>query len=379
MAKKILYIYGGLYNLNGMSAMITQKVNYLADYTGYEMYIVLTEHPERPWSYKLSDKVHVKYLEVNFDDLDTMPFYKKVICYFYKLRKAKKLLTDYMMSLRPDITVSITRREINFINQIQDGSKKIAEIHFARTYYRQFKKDYFPDFINQWISRTWMSSLIKHLKLLDKFVVLTEEDSHNWPELNNVVVIPNFVSEIPSEKTDCLPKRVIAVGRYSWQKGFDLLIAAWEIVFQSHNDWLLDIFGGGDYGNFQKLADSKGLSAVVHCHPAVSNIFEEYQKSGLFVLSSRFEGFGLVIVEAMGVGLPVVAFSCPCGPNDLIQDGYNGLLVENGNVKELAEKIITLMDNEELRCNMGKNAIPSAAFYTKERIMQQWIKLFDEL
>lgn len=379
MAKKILYIYGGLYNLNGMSAMITQKVNYLADYADYEMYIVLTEHPEKPWLYQLSDKVHVKYLKVNFDDLDTMPFYKKVICYFYKLRKARKLLTDYMMCLRPDVTISITRREINFINQIQDGSKKIAEIHFARTYYRQFKKEYLPDFINQWISRIWMSSLIKQLKLLDKFVVLTEEDSHNWPELNNVVVIPNFVSKIPSEKTDCLPKRVIAVGRYSWQKGFDLLISAWEIVFQSHNDWILDIYGGGDYGRFQKLADSKGLSAVVHCHPAVSNIFEEYQKSGLFVLSSRFEGFGLVLVEAMGAGLPAVSFACPCGPRDIVEDGKSGILVESGNVNQLADGICSLIENEGLRKSMGTEAVKRANNFTKEGIMPKWISLFESL
>ena len=236
MNKNILYIYGGLYSPNGMSAIISQKINYLADNTDNEMYIVLTEHPERPWFYRLSDKVHVKYLEVNFDDLDTMPFYKKVFCYFYKVRRFKRLLIDYMMDLRPDVTVSITRREINFINQISDGSKKIAEIHFTRSFYRQFKQKCFPEFINQWISHIWMNSLIKNLKLLNKFVVLTEEDSHNWPELDNVMVIPNFVSYMPEKKSNGKKKRAISAGRYDYVKGFDLLIEAWTIVSQRHPD-----------------------------------------------------------------------------------------------------------------------------------------------
>ena len=379
MAKKILYIYGGLYTPNGMSAIISQKINYLAENTDNEMYIVLTEHPEKKAFYQLSDKIHRKDIVLNFDDLDTMPLLKKIICYWIKQRKYKRMLTDYLMQLRPDITVSITRREINFLTKIKDGSKKVAEIHFSRAFYRQFKKNYLPELVNRLISRFWMNSLIKNLKLLDKFIVLTEEDCHNWPELDNVMVIPNFISITPMRKSDCMQKRVIAVGRYSWQKGFDLLIAAWEIVYQSHQDWTLDIYGGGDYEDYQKMSDSRNLSTVVHCHPAVSTIYEEYQKSGFFVLSSRYEGFGLAIVEAMGVGLPVVTFSCPCGPCDLIQDGYNGLLVENGNVKELAKSIITLIEKEDLRCHMGQNAVSSAALYTREKIMHKWIKLFEEL
>jgi len=379
MAKRILYIYGGLYSPNGMSAIISQKINYLAEHTDNEMYVVLTEHPELPWFYQLSDKVHVKYMKINFDDLDTMPLYKKIIYYWFKQRKYKRRLTQYLLELHPDITVSITRREINFINQIPDGSKKIAEIHFARTFYRQFKKVYFPSFINQSISHAWMNSLINNLKQLDKFVVLTEEDSHNWPELDNVVVIPNFVSSVPMKQSDGSSKRVIAVGRYSYQKGFDLLIDAWCIVHNSHPSWLLDIYGAGDPSQYQKLADSKGIGTFLHCNAAVSNINEMYEKSSIFVLSSRYEGLPLVIIEAMGAGLPVVSFSCPCGPRDMIKDGVNGFLVESGAVEQLAQKIVYLIENEEERLQMGRNAVSSVSKYQKETIMQKWIELFDSL
>ncbi len=379
MGKKILYIYGGLYAANGMSAIISQKVNYLAEHTENKIYIILTEHPEKPQFYKLSPKVHCKQLTINFDDLDIMPFYKKIIHYFIKLRKAKSLFTKYMMELKPDITVSITRREINFINQINDGSKKISEIHFARTYYRKFNNPFLPESINKLISKIWIHSLIGNLKQLERFVVLTKEDYYNWPELNNVIVIPNFIFTIPTNKSKCNTKRIIAVGRYCYQKGYDILINVWTEVIKCHPDWILDIFGSGDSLQYQKLANEKGLKDSLHCNNAVSNIFDEYAQSSLFVLSSRYEGFGLVILEAMGAGLPVVAFKCPCGPKDMITDGVNGFLIENGNVSQMAKKICFLIENEELRKQMGHNAIETIYSYQKENVMKKWIDLFNSL
>lgn len=379
MAKKILYIYGGLYSPNGMSTMISQKINFLAEYTDYEVHILLTEHPEKPWCYHLSDKVHVKCVELNFDDLDTIPFYKKVVHYWIKQRRSKRLITKHLLELRPEITVSVTRREINFLNKIHDGSKKIAEIHFARNFYRQFNKSFLPTFVNTFISRMWMNSLIKNLKLLDRFVVLTDEDRNNWPELNNVVVIPNFVSSVSINKSDCMSKKVVAAGRYSYQKGFDLLIDAWELVYHKHPDWRLDIYGPGNNHAFQDIADKKHLTSTLCCHSSVSDIIEKYVESSLFVLSSRYEGFGLVIVEAMGAGLPVVSFSCPCGPRDIIKEGVNGLLVESGDVQKLADKICYLIEHDEQRIAMGKNAAESVDRYDKNTIMQKWIDLFDSL
>lgn len=379
MNKKILYIFGGLYTANGMASVISEKVNYLADNTDFEMYMVLTESLDKPEFYHLSEKVKRVNLNINFDELDRMPIFKKLVFYLIKQRKYRKHLTRCLMDVKPDITVSITRREINFLTKIKDGSKKVSEIHFARTFYRKIEKRYLPNWVNRWLSKVWMASLIKNIKNLDKFVVLTHEDMENWPELNNIMVIPNFVSKLSSGKSNCTQKRVIAVGRYSWQKGFDQLINAWQIVYQRHPDWRLDIYGGGDNNQFQKMADAKHLSSVVHCFPAVPNVCEKYLESSFLVLSSRYEGFGLVILEAMGAGLPVVSFTCPCGPRDLIQDGYNGLLVENGNVGQLADKISVLIENDDRRQTMSCNAFASVTSYTKENIMHQWIKLFDDL
>ena len=362
-----------------MSSMISQKINYLAENTDHEMYVVLTEHPERKMFYKLSDKVKRKDIVINFDDLDTMPFLKKLFFYWIKQRRFKKFLADYMMEIRADITVSITRREINFINKIPDGSKKIAEIHFARTFYRQFNKRYLPQFVNRCISKIWMNGLIRNLSLLDRFIVLTQEDRQNWSELNNVIVIPNFVSSVPEKKSNLTNKVVIAVGRYSYQKGFDMLIDAWKKVYRQHPDWNLEIYGVGDNESYQAIADNYGLSNVVHCKTAVANIFDYYANSSFFVLSSRYEGLPLVIIEAMGAGLPVVSFACPCGPNDIIENGVNGMLVENGNVAKLADTISYLIEHDAERLLMGRNALSSISKFQKESIMLKWIELFDSL
>ena len=377
MAKKILYIYGGLYTPNGMSAIISQKINYLAENTDNEMYIVLTEHPEKKTFYQLSDKIHRKDIVLNFDDLDTMPLVKKIVCYWIKQRKYKRMLTQYLMELRPDITVSITRREINFLTKIKDGSKKVAEIHFARTFYRQFHSSILPKRANKWISKIWMNNLIRNLKQLDRFIVLTNEDKQNWTELDNVSVIPNFVTSVSMGKSDCNLKRVIAVGRYSWQKGFDMLINAWQTVYKSHPEWLLDIYGDGDSDAYQTIADNLGLSSVVRCNTAIRDIHKEYIRSSIFVLSSRYEGLPLVLIEAMGAGLPVVAFSCPCGPKDLIVEGHNGLLVENGNVQQLAAQLLYLINHECDRKSMGEKAVESVNCYTKDIVMKRWVELFN--
>jgi Glycosyltransferase len=109
------------------------------------------------------------------------------------------------------------------------------------------------------------------------------------------------------------------------------------------------------------------------------NIKERYTESSIFVLSSRFEGFGMVIVEAMTCGVPAVSFTCPCGPRDIIKDKEDGLLVENGNIEELAEKIVYLIENEEIRKTMGKKASKNVKRFRMESLGKQWNNVFDKL
>lgn len=375
--KKIVYIVGGLYQPSGMGQVLSCKVNYLAEHTDWQIYVVLTERPDLPFFYKLADNIQFVNFDINFDELDTMPLLKKIREYQKKQNSYKKRLSSYLMEVKPDITVSAVRRDINFINDISDGSKKVGEIHFEKQFYRSFNKSYLPSFVNKWITGKWQGALIKQLARLDKFVILTEEDARNWTMLSNKTVIPNPLTKYPDIHSSQNNKIVISVGRYEPVKGFDMLIDAWAIVVPKHPDWNLRIVGPGEKTPYQEQVKQLGLEQNISCTGASDHIYDEMAEASFYVLSSRSEGFGLVLVEAMAVGLPCVAFSCSPGPRSIISHQRNGILVEKDNVHELANAICYMIENDNERHKYAEQAIIDSKQYSVENIMQKWIALFD--
>ena len=376
---KIVYCTPALYFAGGMERVLTMKANYFAEHFGYDITIILTDGADKPLFYPLSDKVKVVNLNIGFEELWTCSFVKKIVVYLKKQYLYKKMLKNELMRIRPDITVSMLRREINFINDIKDGSKKIGEIHINRANFRNFdSKD--DNFIKRFFAKIWMNDLANKLKRLDRFVVLTEKDKEAWVELDNVCVIPNPLSFIPQNISKLTEKRVIAVGRYCHEKGYDLLLKAWLIVQNSIADWRLEVFGEGDRSQYEEMISSLNMDRH-RCilHGRSSNIQDEFEKSSLAVCSSKFEGFGLVITEAMSCGLPVVSFDCPWGPRAIIHDGEDGLLVENGNVEKLADAIIWMIQHPEMRSNMATKAIENVQRFSIEKIAEKWRILFDAL
>ena len=376
---KIVYCTPALYFAGGMERVLTMKANYFADHFGYDITIILTDGEDKPIFYPLSDKVKVINLNIGFEELWTCSFIKKIVIYLKKQYLYKKMLKKELMRIRPDITVSMLRREINFINEIKDGSKKIGEIHINRANFRNFEsKD--DNLIKKLFAKVWMNDLTNKLKKLDRFVVLTEKDKEAWVELDNVCVIPNPLSFIPQNISKLTEKRVIAVGRYCHEKGYDLLLKAWCIVQNSITDWRLEVFGEGDRSQYEEMISSLNIDRQ-RCilHGRSSNIQDEFEKSSLAVCSSKFEGFGLVITEAMSCGLPVVSFDCPWGPRAIIHDGEDGLLVENGNVEKLADAIIWMIQHPEMRSKMATKAIENVQRFSIEKIAEKWRSLFDAL
>lgn len=375
--KKIVYIIGGLYQPSGMGQVLSCKVNYLAVHTDWQIYVVLTERSELPFFYKLDPNIQYVNFNINFDELDTMHLFNKMRAYHEKQTAYKQKLTSYLMEVRPNITVSAVRREINFINDIPDGSHKIGEIHFEKQFYRHFDNPYLPGFVNKWITEKWQGELIKQLARLDIFVILTEEDSSNWDMLSNKTVIPNPLTKYPDVHSSQKSKTVISVGRYDPVKGFDMLIDAWAIVSNTHPDWRLKIIGPGDKTPYMEQVKRLKLEQYVSCMGASNRIYDEMAEASFYVLSSRSEGFGLVLVEAMAVGLPCVAFSCSPGPRSIVSHHQNGILVEKDNVLKLAEAICYMIENNLIREEYAVQAQIDAARYRVENIMQKWITLFD--
>ena len=376
---KLVYITPALYMAGGVERVLTLKANYFAEHFGYDITIILTEGKGKPLFYPLSNKIKVINLNIGFEKLWTCSFIRKIFVYLKKQRQFKKALTNELMRIRPDITISLLRREINFINDIKDGSRKIGELHVNRANYRNFEAND-SNFIKSLFARFWMHSLVAKLKKLNRFVVLTEEDKDAWPELKNISVIPDPLSFLPTKYSELMERRVIAVGRYVYQKGFDMLLQAWSKIDKLYPDWQLAIFGDGDRTPYEKQMKTFGVDAKrCHLNGPTPNIQQEYVISSIFVFSSRFEGFGMVLVEAMACGLPVVSFDCPCGPKDIVRDGEDGLLVENGNIDLLASSLSRLMNDETLRQSMSKAGLKNVQRFNIEQIAEQWRLLFESL
>ena len=173
---------------------------------------------------------------------------------------------------------------------------------------------------------------------------------------------------------------MIAVGRYVYQKGFDLLLRSWSIVEKNCPDWILTIIGQGDRLPYETLIDELRIDRTrCKLFGPKERIQDEYMSSSLLVMSSRFEGFGMVLVEAMACGLPVVSFDCPCGPKDIVSDSVDGFLVESGSVEMLAKAIIMLIQHPEKRKEMADNAIENVQRFRIDRIAEKWKSLFDAL
>lgn len=175
-------------------------------------------------------------------------------------------------------------------------------------------------------------------------------------------------------------KRIITAGRLVEQKGYDLLLDAWSKVHQKHPEWILDIYGEGeDKTMLLEKRKNLALENSVLFHPPTLDIYQKYMDSDFYVMSSRFEGFGLVLAEAMSCGIPCVSFDCPHGPSDIIKDYEDGLLVEKENIKELADKICYLIENENVRIKMGHKARENVKRFLPENVMPQWKNLFESL
>lgn len=375
---KLIYCTHSICNPGGMERVLLNKVSYLKAHTDWEIKIITTDQKRRPAFYPLPQGVCTIDLDINYSDDNSLSPWGKIKGYLKKKKLHKQKLSRLLETEKADMVVSLYPSESSFYPSLKDGSKKVLELHFCKFFRLQYERKGVLGLIDKF--RTWQDERI--VRKFDKFIVLSKEDKGYWGELSNIQVIPNAALFVAKKYADVSKKRVIAVGRLDYQKGFDRLIEAWRIVQQhkEYQDWQLDIFGQGEWKEMlQGMVEQYGLQDTLHINEPTKNIGEEYANSSMLVMSSNYEGFPMVMIEAMACGLPVVSFDFQCGPKDIIQPEKNGLLVKIGDIQGLAEAMMKVMSDETLRKRLSEEAKKVTETYSEEKVMKQWIDLFENL
>lgn len=354
MGLKLLYITNGINGSGGLERVLSIKASYFTEKLGYEVTILSLNDAHLDPFYQFSEKIRMVSIPVGGNPIQYIQAYKKGI-------------QKTVNKIQPDI-ISVCDDGLKgfFLpTVIKTKAKWIYERHASIELNKQ-----------KGFSGKIQANIMKLLsKSFDAFVVLTPTNMNEWKG-NNICAIANPLSFI-SDKINLLDqKNIIAVGSHSYNKGYDTLLKIWKTIEINHPDWQLEIYGKFDKEQtFINLSKELELSNVVF-HPPVANIQEKFEESSIMVLPSRSEGFGMVLIEAMVCGVPCIAFDCPSGPRDIIQNEIDGFLIENQNQKEFESAIINLIENADLRVQMGTTAQQNVKHYAMEQIAQDWTQLF---
>lgn len=379
---KILYCVPALYNPGGMERIITEKINCLCNTEGLEIFVVTTDQRDEPLFFEMNKKVTMIYLDLNFNELYALSLLKKFFYTKQKLKEYRSLLKKIITEKQIDICISTGGKELEFFSDMSVKCKKILEIHYSKNFRKQFLVARKNNLLYNFLGSIRTAQLVMQTKSLDAVVVLTKKDEKEWKTTNkNIFQIYNFCSfKVEGALAETDRKRAIAIGKLDPQKGFDMLIDAWAEKKESLKDWDLDIFGQGEWQQMlQQKIDDYGLQNKVTLRGVTTNVKQELLASSAFLFSSRYEGFALVFIEAMECGLPILSFDCPEGPSELIENNDIGILIQANNVKKFADGLAIITANGEMRHNMGILSKKKAQNFSKEIIMQQWVKLFQNV
>lgn len=357
---KLLYITNAINGSGGLERVLSVKASYFADTLGYKVTIaVLNDQHLQPF-YTFSDKITFISASVGGNPVSY-------------IRQYKKAIRSFVTTAVPDI-----------ILVCDDGLKAFFTPAILKTKIPVIYERHVSKLIELPPRAVWKQKLMTRLKWslmnrlaakFDAFIVLTRGNVNEWQHLQNVRVIANPVPFEPVDRADLSRKKIICVGKVSYQKGQDMLARVWKELTERFPDWELHNFGKED----DHVLTRQELPRNMFLHPPDRHIQQQYLNAGIYVLPSRYEGFGMVLIEAMAFGLPCVAFDCNYGPADIIRHEQNGLLVPQQDEKALAAELARLMNDEALRCRLAATALEDVTQYRVEAIAVTWKALFEQL
>ena len=367
----------------GVERLMSDKMNYMAE-CGHEIILVTYEQGTHPMPFPLHHNIRTIDLDTRFFTLKKYRLLRRFIENIRLQKLFKSRLQDIIDDIQPDIihTTTYSINLIRIIAKLKTNAKLTIE---SQVSYDSILKenDFKGNYSLRLFAKLYDYLTLKKFRKFDAFFALTRGDAAQWePLITKIFIIPNPLTHYPEQINDHseIQHRIVCAGRLNHQKGFDLLINAFALIADKCPEWHIDIFGDGDEeSSLRSQLLRQRLENRIFIHPATDNIFEEFQNSDFFVFSSRFEGWGLVLVEAMSCGIPAISFRCNYGPEDIITDEIDGLLVSDGNIEELSEKILWMIDHPTQCRSMGKEARIKAKKFKKEIVIQQWIDIFEDL
>lgn len=392
---KICFITNSIFSYGGVERVVSVIASSLTQYHDVDVLCTIDKFPIKRELYNLSPKVNVnidssikKVSRIAFlfggigrklnkktgilNSKKLLPLLRKA--YFPK--QTQEEFIKYLNNKNYDVVIGVEGYYSLLLGIICDkiNSKVVGWQH--NSFYAYFNTLNKYNYKQEELFQTY-------IKKLDKYIVLTDEDKR---EVENAFSakchrIYNPLSFTSSLKSKCTEKNVISVGRLvKDQKGFDLLITAFAAIAPKCRDWTLQIVGDGEEKeNLNNLINKLNMNKQIKIYPFTNHIENYYLHSSIFVSSSRWEGFGLVITEAMECGVPVIAFE-NSGPREIInKNNQNGILLPRNDINALSKAILKLINNEEQRREISKKSIERAKDFSIENIINQWNKMFDSM
>lgn len=364
----ISFTIARLANKGGTERMATSLANALNE-RGYKVSLISVQPFDKPF---FEVDTRIKTFQLFSEDTDKRKgVVSKVKVYPEIISSLNKVVKENKIDVIIDVDVDLSF----FTLTLKLWNSKIKVISWEHFHYKE----------NLGLRRRgWARQLAK--KYADAIVVLTEQDKLAYEEdgktNTQISVISNFLDYVPQQQAELKAKKVLAIGNLIPVKGFDMLIKSWAGVKKRDcsDGWILQIVGDGtEKNNLIQQAEELRVSDSVKFIAPTTEIWNYYLNSSIFVLSSRYEGFGLVLLEAESAGLPSVVFDCPMGPREIVIDGEDSFLIPANDEAEMTKKICLLMQNDSLRKVMGAKAKENAKRFAKESIVDEWVNLIKSL
>ena len=366
---KILYLTDQVYLHGGIEKVLSQKANHLAEVLGDEVTIITYNQQNKKPSYSFSSKITFLDLGVNYEIAQS----------YFHLKNIKKVphhisgLKKVIQHLKPDVIVSSSfGPDFYFLPYVEKCIPIIKEFHSSRYFYKKTGvnlKGKILNYLNRFTEKRY-----------SQLVVLNEAE-RGFYDSDKITVIPN-PAQISGEKATLQSKKILAAGRISPVKDFASLITIFFHLKDEFPEWELHFFGE-NYGGTQEKLEAQikeyGLEKSILFKGVCNDLKSEMVNYSIYAMTSETECFPMVLLEALSVGVPVITYDCPTGPQYIVQNAEDSFLIPHKNLDIFTEKLKHLMRNEDLRKEMGDKAIVNVQRFGIDQVMQQWKDLFRSL